>query len=264
MTLTPEKMPLKMRRAAEREDFKIRLMNSNPWHWVFAWVVIALVVASPWIYSFVTKPGQEVVGTPVPRWLILTGAAVAPLGAIFTTLGVGVALYVALRDSGRYAKEEARRHSEESARRADQARLIQVTLEWGEMGDSMTGVGTKQLHIYATNHSDRPILDLRPDLGPFKSQLKRQEPELLVSEQVQILHPAQTKMWPYTVVDAADGALLADAADAAALFTDNAFVELDAAINRVLDRLASIGVIFTDAKGVKWKRAELGAPQLMT
>lgn len=250
MTLNPEKMPLKMRCAAQREDFKIRLMNSKPWHWAFAWAVIALVVASPWIYSFVTKPGQEVVGTPVPRWLILTGAAVAPLGAIFTTLGVGVAMFVALRDSRRFSREEERRHQEDTERRADQARLIQVSIEWGE--DNPSEEKKARVVIMATNYSSSPILDVWPDTDRFKDVLHFKRSIMKPLEQVQILAPTEGWTWVFDVDPSAESADL-----------DPGLWHDDPDIFDDFDRMLHLGITFTDAKGVKWRRNEVGGPQLV-
>lgn len=205
------------------------------------------------IYSFSTSERQDIEGTPVPVWLAVTGAVVAPVGAIATAIGVIAALYVATRDTKRFRDERRQQHAEENARRADQARLIQVTVE--EQGDNLNGVDITSVHIHVTNHSDRPILDVSPCLNNYKDRLTNKEPVGLVPTQLQMLHPSASKKWAYTLDPVAETA------------PDQGLVDefgFDPGFDFSGDLWLEIGVEFTDAKGVKWERGELGAPRLRT
>ncbi|MBY6708057.1 hypothetical protein HQ308_14725 [Rhodococcus sp. BP-241] len=116
--------------------------------WWIGVVVGALVVIALPLSLAAGSRGPDRV---VPDGLQLLAAIVAPLGAIFTTLGVGVALFVAIRDSRRFAREEQTRRDEDTDRRADQARLITLRTEhWGS-----------EMRTIVSNNSDQPILDLR-------------------------------------------------------------------------------------------------------
>lgn len=179
-------------------------MVSKPWMWVIALtamvgLAVAYLLIGHDIYTFSTSARQDIDGTPVPVWLAVTGAVVAPIGVIATAIGVVAALAVAIRDTKRYRVEREQRHAEESARRADQARLIQVTLELQELGDNISGVKITSVHICVTNHSDRPILDVSPCSNAFKDQLTNAEPVNLTPVQEQMLHPATSKKWAYKV-----------------------------------------------------------------
>ncbi|WP_156423035.1 hypothetical protein [Rhodococcus sp. KB6] len=88
--------------------------------------------------------------SPVSDELQVFAAAVAPIGAIFTTIGVGVALFVAIRDSRRFAREEQLRHEQDTARRADQARLVQIVSYTKNQGD------LRRISIELENLSDLP------------------------------------------------------------------------------------------------------------
>ncbi|RYE43661.1 MAG: hypothetical protein EOP24_27435 [Hyphomicrobiales bacterium] len=122
------------------------------------WVALLLVVGLAVVAALVClarQPTEPGAASPVPAKLQLVAAVVAPLGAIFTTLGVSVALFVAIRDSRRFAQEERRRRREDTERRADQARLIQITT-WDQHAFQQASV---EVTFRVDNHSASPILD---------------------------------------------------------------------------------------------------------
>lgn len=178
---------------------------------------LALLAAQP------TEPGAT---SPVPAKLQLVAAVVAPLGAVFTTVGVGVALFVAIRDSRRFAHEERQRRREDTERRADQARLIQV------FPDARRDMppGTIRCDLKVHNHSTAPILDVTHEMPTRLDNLivpsEPVERRGLVKLTKPVLKPGDTWEWSFDC--------------------DNPDVYMDA--------INSISISFTDAAGVRWVR----------
>ncbi|WP_032380556.1 hypothetical protein [Rhodococcoides fascians] len=186
----------------------------------------AILLASGILIALVSLAWNPLVqnsGSAIPANLQLIGAVVAPLGSAFTTIGVGVALYVAIRDSRRFTSDERQRQKEANDRRADQARLVRVHVEPGVFaGNQWTQYGT----LCATNNSDSPIRTVAYKIDP--SIVSKITPSV----------PAEKKYprSPEPIVKAGDDYKWS-------------FYYEGPNLQPVLDRLS---VQFTDAKGVRW------------
>lgn len=190
---------------------------------------VALIVLVACLAWRPTKPGAV---SPVSDELQVFAAAVAPIGAIFTTIGVGVALFVAIRDSRRFAKEEQRRHEHDTARRADQARLVQIVSHARNQGD------LRHISIDLANISDRPLLDVEVAIpADFEDRVITKNP----------VHPTQVSP------DRTPSTVEAGGTIGWSFWCDPA----DESKAR-----SGVGMVFTDAAGVRWIRTSKGQPSL--
>lgn len=204
-------------------------------NWKF-WIVVALLLAVAVITGVVSlamQPAQPSAASQVPRGLQLLGAAVAPVGAIFTTVGVGVALFVAIRDSRRFAKDEERRRTEDTERRADQARLIQVA----PVARPNMPPGLTHVSLTVINHSTSPILDVT---RVIPESLKERISPAVPAEALRSLAPGKKVLKPGEE-------------------WEWAFLSPENAVREAID---SVLIAFTDAAGVRWTRTHDGRPNL--
>ncbi|MFE7421533.1 hypothetical protein [Rhodococcus sp. NPDC057529] len=201
--------------------------------WVVPLLLFGLAVVATLVILAIqpTDPGAT---SPVPAKLQLVAAVVAPLGAVFTTVGVGVALFVAIRDSRRFAREESRRRREDTERRADQARLVQLKSRVPEMPDETT-----RAVFEVQNFSTSTIFDLTCEIETSVANRMDPSPEFPTGlpvhlyPQVSALKPGETWTWSRSW---------------------NA-EDIDEAISTTF-------VAFTDAAGVRWVRFE-GQPPVL-
>lgn len=210
------------------DDLSVKTLNWRMWALaaILGVGVIALVTFLAW------QPPRPAAASPVPDGLQLLGAAVAPVGAVFTTLGVGVALYVAIRDSRRFAKEERLRHEQDTARRADQARLARVEAHLKNRGDF------RRISIVLENLSPLPLFDVEVVVPPsFEDRAITTDPVTPVNTSpnrtVKVVRPEEYFDW---------------------------YFWCDPAHER--DGCDFVAMAFTDAAGVRWKRTSKGQPSL--
>lgn len=200
----------------------------------------AILLASGILIALVSLAWNPLVqnsGSAVPANLQLIGAIVAPLGAAFTTIGVGVALYVAIRDSRRFANEARQRREEDNARRADQARLVRVHITSGSgFTDS---ANMKYGTIHAVNHSD----------GPLRTVIHKVAPTIL--DKITSAAPAE-KAYPRRP----HPILKKDEEYEWSFYYEG---------TNLAEMLDLMSVEFTDAKGIRWaKTHEAEEPTLVT
>lgn len=188
---------------------------------ILAVAILAALVSLAWLAPMPNSPSV------VPPALQIVGAVVAPLGSAFTTIGVAVALYVAIRDSRRFAAEEQQRRDEDNARRADQARLVRVHVTRGSgITDSSTAVYGK---IHAINHSNEPLRTVIHKVDPS------------IADKINTANPAEVRYprRPEPVVQPGEE-------------YEWAFYYDGPDLVPILDLMS---VEFTDAKGSRWSKA---------
>ncbi|BAH32985.1 hypothetical protein RER_22770 [Rhodococcus erythropolis PR4] len=192
-------------------------------------VGVALIVL---VTCLARKPTKPHAVSPVSDELQVFAAAVAPIGAIFTTIGVGVALFVAIRDSRRFAREEQLRHEQDTARRADQARLVQIVSYTKNQGD------LRRISIELENLSDLPLLDVEVFVpADFEDRLITKNP----------MHPTQVSQGR-TIRPVKPGEVISwwfwcDPADES-------------------QARSRVGMVFTDVAGARWIRTPNDQPAL--